>query len=353
MKRKIQNHKAMKTQILLVILILVSATLFAQNNTLTTIPEPFDTLGDQVLTESVDSVYDAVPEEVEMNETPEEETFDELSDDGSDAEKDTVHIRVGKHAIEIVTKDGKTQIDVDKLGDYQSQWVDKKDWKDKSEDRIETIHRRHHKKFDGHWAGIDFGGNQLWNTTYQTSLYPKGTTPEFLTTSPEKSFEVNLNFFEYSFGFSSYIGLVTGLGFNFNDYKFKNRYTLVKDDNGIIQPSELPEGDFRVSKLSTTFLAAPLLLEFQIPGQWDHDRMFIAGGVIGGVKLHEHTKTKIGSEKKRDNGDHNIAPLRWGYTARIGFENVGIYATYYNTKLFDKNLGPETTPFTIGLAFTF
>ncbi|HNW50445.1 MAG TPA: outer membrane beta-barrel protein [Prolixibacteraceae bacterium] len=339
----------MKTQILLVILIFVSATLFAQNDTLTAPPEPVEPFGEEVISEPVDSAFDVVPEEGEIDETPEAE----FSDEEFNSERDTVHVRVGKHAIEIVTKDGRTQIDVDKLDDYQSQWKDNKNWEEPNEDQIETIHRhRHHKKFDGHWAGIDFGGNQLWNTTYPTTLYPEGT-PEFLTTSPEKSFEVNLNLFEYSFGFSSYIGFVTGLGFNFNDYKFKNRYTIEKDDNGVIQPAALPEGDFRVSKLSTTFLTAPLLLEIQIPGQWDHDRMFIAGGVIGGVKLHEHTKTKIGDEKKRDNGDHNIAPLRWGYTARIGFENVGVYATYYNTKLFEEGKGPDTTPVTIGLTFTF
>ena len=81
--------------------------------------------------------------------------------------------------------------------------------------------------------------------------------------------------------------------------------------------------------------------------------MFISGGVIGGLKIGDHTKTKIGPEKSKDKGDHNISPLRWGYTARIGFENMGIFATYYNTKLFEKNKGPETTPVTIGLLFSF
>jgi hypothetical protein len=322
----------MKTQILLIILIFISTSLFSQTDSIAPVQE----LTDEMVAEPLDTVND------ESFDVAPVEEINDIND------PDTVHIRLGSHAIEITTENEKTHIDVEKIDDFNSRW------ENPERDEVRTIHkhRKSHKKFDGHWAGIDFGGNQLWNTKYPNSLYPDLKT-EFLTTSPEKSFEVNLNLFEYSFGFSSYIGLVTGLGLNFNDYKFKNRFTLAKDEAGIIQPIELPEGDFRLSKLSTTFITAPLLLEIQIPGQWNHDRMFITAGVIGGVKIHEHTKTKIGDEKKRDNGNLNIAPLRWGYTARIGFENLGVFATYYNTKLFEKGLGPETTPITIGLTLLF
>lgn len=346
----------MKTQILFVILIFVTATLFAQVDTLEPIAEPTD----ELIAEPVDTLYDElndeVPDEGEIIETPEEGEVDELPADVlTDPEKmDTVHIRVGNRAIEIITEDKKTRIDVDKLDDFESRWDDNdgedNDWE--KNHKIETIHRHKKNKFDGHWAGIDFGGNLLMTNDESYGMYPVGT-PEFLTTAPEKSFETNINLFEYSFGFSPYIGLVTGLGLNLNDYKFRNRYTLTKDENGVIQPAELPEGDFRLSKLSTTFIQAPLLLEVQIPGQFDDKRIFIAAGVIGGLKIHEHVKTQIGDEKKRDNGNYNVAPLRWGYTARVGFENMGIFATYYNTKLFEKGLGPDATPVTIGLTLAF
>ena len=320
----------MKTQILLILLIFVSTTILAQTDLLNELTEP----SAEAIAEPVDTTYDTASDTIQEAEFIKPEN------------SDTVHIRIGNHALEIISEDKKTHIDVDKIEDYQSHW-DKFD-----RPHIRTVHHRNNKKFNGHWAGIDFGGNLLWNTTYPTNLYPEGT-PNFLKTAPEKSFEVNLNLFEYSFGFCSYVGLVTGLGLNFNDYKFKERYTLTKDENGIIQPLEMPEGNFRLSKLSTTYITAPLLLEFQIPGQWDHNRMFITAGVIGGVKIHEHVKTKIGDEKTRDNGDHNISSLRWGYIARIGFDNFGIYATYYNTKLFESGLGPSTTPASIGICLLF
>ncbi len=337
----------MKTYTLLITLIFASFTLFAQTDSISPAPEQ----PEEIVAEPFDSLQDKV-EGVEEIEEP--EPLDEfVSEDANENQEkvDTVHIRVGNHAVEIISNDKNTRIDVERIDSFQTRW---ENWDNNNfdDEEIETIKHREHKKFDGHWGGIDFGGNQLLNTTYPSEIYAEGT-PEFLTTAPEKSFEVNLNLIEYSWGFSSYIGFVTGLGFNFNDYKFKDNYTIKTDENGKIQPVELEDSDFRMSKLSTTFITAPLILEFQIPGQYDHKRLFVSAGVIGGVKIHEHTKTKIGDEKKRSNGNLNIAPLRWGYTARIGFEDFGVYATYYNTKLFEKGTGPETTPFTVGLAFCF
>jgi hypothetical protein len=342
--QQVKSFKQMKISLLLITLIFATFSLFAQVDSI----EPLQEQPDEIVAEPFDSISEGVEEAEPFEEFVTEETDESFSD----PEKiDTVHIRIGNHAVEIISDNKNTHIDVERIDSFESRW---EDWDDKEieDEKIETINHKNHKKFNGHWGGIDFGGNQLMNTTYPTDLYPEGT-PEFLTTAPEKSFEVNLNLIEYSWGFSSYIGFVTGLGFNFNDYKFKKHYTFKADENGIIQPVELTDDDFRLSKLSTTFITAPFMLEFQIPGQYDHKRIFVSAGVIGGVKIHEHTKTKIGNEKKRNNGDHSIAPLRWGYTARIGFEDFGIYATYYNTKLFEKGLGPVTTPMTIGLALAF
>ena len=101
-----------------------------------------------------------------------------------------------------------------------------------------------------------------------------------------------------------------------------------------------------------TYLTAPLLLEFQIPA--GKKRIHISGGVIGGVKLWSNTKMKytIGGEKSKEKakGDYNLAPLRWGFTARIGYRALNFYANYYMMPLFKESLGPELYPFSIGLA---
>ncbi|MDA3880766.1 MAG: hypothetical protein PF436_10290 [Prolixibacteraceae bacterium] len=251
------------------------------------------------------------------------------------SKKDTLHVRIGNQNIEIITSDNDTKIKIDEEFDCYSLKTDKKKKK---------------RKFNGHWGAFDFGANMFFDTDY--SMYPEGIS-DFMEVRPEKSFEFNINFFEYSFGFGQYMGLVTGLGLNFNDYKFKNRYSIRKDDSGVIQPVDLPEGDFRKSKLSTLFLTSPLLFEFQIPDHRHEDRLYVAAGLIGGLKLGEHTKYKIGDEKWKDKGDYGIAPIRWGYTARIGFDDFGIFGTYYNTRLFEDGVGPAITPVTVGVTLAF
>lgn len=275
----------------------------------------------------------------------------------SDAEKDTVHIRIGKHHVEVVSGDKNTHIDVETMDDFESKWDDYKwEWDPEVEDAKPKKKKK--RKFDGHWEGLDFGVNLLMDQAplgdkvAPYALYPEGT-PNFMEVRPEKSFEVNWNIAEYSFGLGSYMGFVTGIGLNFNDYKFKNKYTIVKDENGMIQPSALPEEDFRKSKLSTVYLTAPLLFEVQIPGNHGSDRLFVTAGVVGGLKIGDHTKYKIGNEKSKDKGDFNLNPWRWSYMAKIGFDDFGIYATYCNTPLFESGSGPELYPLSIGVTMNF
>lgn len=267
---------------------------------------------------------------------------------------DTVNIRIGNKNMKIVSKDEHTHISVDKLDNFESKWGSQ-DWNvggRVNSNGFNSSGNRRNRKFSGHWMGIDLGSNQLWNVEYPLSLYPAGTLA-FLETRPERSLEFNFNFWQYSFGFTPYIGIVTGLGFNFNNYRFDNSNTIFRDDDNVLQSYQYPVSSMlEKTKLTTTFLTAPLMLEFQIPGQ-NGDRLFLAAGVIGGVKLGQHTKVKINGEKTKNRNDLNINPLRWGYTARIGFENVGVYGTYYNTKMFKENLAPVATPWTVGITLTF
>jgi len=343
---KTTNYR-MKTSLIILLVCFLGISLYAQNDSIAT-----DPLEKELNRMDQDESGPLAPDSLSL---PQEPNF------SSEEKKDTVRIRVGNRAVEIISGDDKTDIDIERIENFESQWEKQKNKKFDHEIDIQEKPRiKKRKKFNGHWGGLEFGGNQLWGSTllgsegiqYPTELYPEGT-PNFLQTRPEKSFEVNVNLFEYSFGFCSYAGIVTGLGLNFNDYKFKNRYTLSKNANGIIEPIELPEGDFRLSKLSTGYLTAPLMLEFQIPGYNNNQRFFIAGGIIGGVKMGDHTKTKIGEEKSKDKGDHNISPVRWGYIARIGFDDLGIFASYYQTPLFEKGKGPVAYPLTIGLTWSF
>ena len=166
----------------------------------------------------------------------------------------------------------------------------------------------------------------------------------------------NLNFSQVNIGFSRHTGLVTGIGVNWNTYRFEGINSIYADPDGTVHEL-VPDNTVPVkkSKFSTLYLNVPLMFEVQIPA--GYNRLNLAAGVIGGVKLNAWTKLVYeDGEKVRTNGDYNLNLLRGGVTARIGYENFMIYGTYYLTPWFQDLKGPNgynLEPFEIGLAFTF
>ena len=85
--------------------------------------------------------------------------------------------------------------------------------------------------------------------------------------------------------------------------------------------------------------------------------MYVAAGVIGGVKLGAHTKYKYsenGSKyKQKDRGDYYLRPFRYAVTGRIGYKLIKLYMNYYPVSLFLDDRGPELYPVAMGFCLTF
>jgi len=219
------------------------------------------------------------------------------------------------------------------------------EWEDQDEDRADRRSR-----FRGHWAGIEFGFNNYSTADYSLNL-PE--TIGFMTLHSGKSHNFNINFSQISLGLARRIGFVTGLGINWNNYRFDGNNNIIKAESGIIE-EYVPVAPLKKSKFSTLYLHLPLLLEFQIPA--DHSHINIAAGPIGAVKLSSNTKMVYeDGDKVKSDADLSLNMLRYGATARVGFENLQITGTYYLTPLFKTGKGPggiDLYPFEIGLAFT-
>ncbi len=209
------------------------------------------------------------------------------------------------------------------------------------------------QRFYGHWAGLEFGFNTFVNPDY--SMYD-AKYDGFMELNQIRSFALNLNFWEFSIGLQqkrNSIGLVTGLGVEWNNYRFDNKYTIKTDDKGVIQPIEFDENwSIRKSRLSSLYLNMPLLMEFQIPSG-GYNRAHIAVGAVAGLRLLSYTKTKYQLEKdsrKRKVSDRfSLNNIRYSAMLRIGYGSFDFYATYGISQLFEKGKGPELTPFTIGV----
>jgi hypothetical protein len=243
---------------------------------------------------------------------------------------DTTNIRIGRRNIEIVEEGGKTDVTIHRIEKEDKGW-------------------RKEKHFNGHWAGFELGINGFDKEDY--SIYGDARDNEFMDLNHPKSVEVNLNFLEYSIVLQErYIGLVTGMGFSMNNYRFDNDVTIDKDENGRIYPIDLTTRDPEKSKLTASYLTVPLMLEFQIPVNGRSNRFFISGGVVGGINIGSHTKVKYDDSKEKDRGNFNLNPFKCSAIVRAGLNDLSLYASYGLTPLFKNDKGPELFPFSIGIS---
>ncbi len=278
---------------------------------------------------------------------PDEETRDTLllittgSDESETASdpQDTIKVRIGEKNIEIIEHEDKTSVDI----------YDNEDDEDE-EDDISCVSDED-KKFRGHWAGVEIGLNNLLDNSGSLTRTP---ATSFMELNASRSLNVNLNFAQYSIGFiRNKFGLTTGLGLEFCNYFFSNDNSIGKSNGSIVTVDTL--GGLEKSKLTTTYLRIPVLLEVQLFGNSRSHRLYVSAGVIGGMKLGSHTKIVVdeGEKKSKHSDDFYLNPFRWGLTAHIGYKGVSLYGDYYLTSLFQNNKGPELYPFSAGLALTF
>ncbi len=208
----------------------------------------------------------------------------------------------------------------------------------------------YHRKFKGHWVGFEMGMNNFVNSSQKMELPSDG---KFMELNTNKSWKFALNAIPFNIPlFSRYIGLVTGLGVEWNTYELKQNIKLEEDANGVIygQPMDTL---YKKNKLNVTYLRVPLLLEFQIPVTRKDHRLFIAAGVEGKLKLKAKYKQEydVGGKGQKDKviDDFQLSPYNYGLTARIGFRGLRLFADYSLTPLFEKNQGPELYPISVGL----
>jgi len=247
---------------------------------------------------------------------------------------DETIIRIGKKAIKIITDEGDTEVSLDEC-----------------EDTKKPKHPGQY--FEGHLGGVEFGYNN-----YSTDPWGSNSIPieSYLDLNTAKSTSFNLILPPVNLGLSRHFGLVTALGINFNNYRFDGNNSVAVDDGGIITPVYPADGiDYEKSKLATVYAILPVMVEVQIPVSYNNI-ISLSAGVIGAVKLGSHTKVVYhddGKQKDKNRDDFNLNVLRYGVTARAGYDMVQVYGTCYLSPMFEKGRGPELYPFEVGIALTF
>ena len=262
-------------------------------------------------------------------------------------DNDTKKIQFGKKGIKIIEdKDGNSSVKVLDIEDEDTEFDD------------EVADKHKGKDFKGHWAGFQIGLNNYFDPNFNLS---RSEGEEYMDLNTGRSINVNINFLEYGVGLGTdRIGLTTGMGFEFSNYFFDNNNNIVKNpETGFVEELDYDDLGIKLtkSKLTTTYLTVPLILETQIGSKKRSKRLHISAGIIGSLKIGSHTKVvykESGSKQKDKNrDDFNLNSLRYGLTASVGYQALNLYANYYLMPLFETDKGPELYPFNVGIALFF
>lgn len=222
-----------------------------------------------------------------------------------------------------------------------------------SVDDIEDERPKKKRKSDAHWAGVDLGFTTLMNDNFETDF---ASTP-YWKNDPARSSVWNLNVLEHKFNFGTpFIGLTTGLGFSFTSVAFRDNYILNSSPDSLFAIIDTAN-TYSKNKLKASYLTVPLLLEFNISTNSDKS-FYLAGGVVGGVRMTSKVKRKgeliDGKEfEEKEKGTYSLNPFKLDAALRMGYGSFGVFANYSLLPLFESGKTVEVYPLTFGLSLNF
>ncbi|RLD49110.1 MAG: hypothetical protein DRI97_18360, partial [Bacteroidetes bacterium] len=139
------------------------------------------------------------------------------------------------------------------------------------------------RKFNGHWAGFELGVNGYLTEDFNMQFSPED---EYMDIDMGKGYQVNMNFYEQNIALSENQewGMLTGIGLQWNNYRFRRATTLNPDSAYLI--GYIDEGiSVRKSKLAIAYLQIPLLFEWQNQALRKRNSFHVSLGVILGIRL--------------------------------------------------------------------
>ncbi|MEA2043363.1 MAG: outer membrane beta-barrel protein [Bacteroidota bacterium] len=207
------------------------------------------------------------------------------------------------------------------------------------------------KKYNGHWAGFEFGLTNFMNTNNQLAT---NSERGFMELNPEKSFGFAVNFMEFNIPvFYRTFGFTTGLGATWNHFNLAQNVDIYENEAGVMTAMQVDPAvrEYDRNNLNMAYLTIPVIAELQIP--MGKEKLYLGAGLIGGVRMWSKLKQKyeIDGNKFKDKtrDDFQLSPFRYGATLRAGYGKIGLFANYDASPLFKENTGPELYPFSVGL----
>ena len=181
--------------------------------------------------------------------------------------------------------------------------------------------------------------------------------PDSVKTKP---FNYGFNgYFCYDFPIKkSKLSFATGLGVNVSVEYLSQLKIANTDTNAQVRfvPDTTTAKEYKRYKFVTTYISAPFELRYYSNNLNRNKGFKAAIGMEVGTLLGAHTKGlySVGGTYVKDKIDTKryVTPWNFAATARVGWGNFSVFASYNLTNVFKENAGPPITPASVGICLT-
>ncbi|NOX86014.1 MAG: DUF2807 domain-containing protein [Chlorobi bacterium] len=235
-------------------------------------------------------------------------------------------------------------------------------------------------RFNGHWGGVQLGINGYVTPDFNTNF---GKDYDYLSLRYEKSIAVNLNIYEQNIPLNKAknMGLVTGLGLAWNNYRFTHP-TYLSPDSSRVYGFYIEGASVRKSKLTAMYITLPLMWEIQTKNNRRIKQFHFGIGVLMSARVRTHTKlyfnqanqpyklqdpvtgTTIpvnpddyyytpGANERNIVKNFNsfyLQPFKFDGMIQIGYSVINLYATFGLNPLFQHDRGPFLKTWSAGIS---
>ncbi len=153
-----------------------------------------------------------------------------------------------------------------------------------------------------------------------------------------------------------------GIGISSSNMYFKNTNVDITSRSPRLPFTNLDSADrFKKYKVSTAFLEVPVEIRFTKNPEKGNKSIKAALGVKVGTLLNVHTKGKTLQSKtggivnnfvQKQSDKHFFNSTRLSATARVGYGNFSLFASYQINNLLKDGVGPDIKPLQVGICIS-
>lgn len=201
--------------------------------------------------------------------------------------------------------------------------------------------------YEPHNSGIFIGYSRMGNDFLSFDNSAKAD----LNLSRSWEFGFNVISLCHNFKKNPHWGLNFGVNWGYRSFSFDGNRALLKADGQTYFAEGDEENSYSSSRLRHFFFRIPITLEWQQRLGRSNKLFFNIGPefeIRHGVKSFTHIN---GGKKQRVGKDMYVNPVGVNLLAQAGYGDFGLYLRYSTTSLFQKDKGPEMSPYSFGIAW--